>query len=78
MSKPTITTRQADAIAEEAMHAAFSVLAQHLDPGFKHDLGAWFAVNTERQSDAVKESLRQSLLGAAQAMHTHGIDTPNV
>ena len=68
MSKPIITNRQADAIAEEAMHAAFSVLAQHLDPGFNHDLGGWFAVHAERHAAAVKESLRQSLVDAADAI----------
>jgi hypothetical protein len=53
-----MTPEQIHALAEEAMHLAFSHLANRLDPQAKHDLGGFFGYHAETLSDRVTADLR--------------------
>jgi hypothetical protein len=69
-----LTDQEIAEIAEEAMHAAFSLIAERLDPEARHDLGGYYGYHMEPTANHIAAELeRATRWGQA---HVNG-ETPN-
>jgi hypothetical protein len=52
-----ISVEEADSIANEALHAAFSLIAERLDAECRHDLGGFFGLYAEDLAQLIERKL---------------------
>ena len=56
-----LTDQEIAAIAEEAVNAAFSLIAERLDPAARHDLGGYYGYHMETYVDRIQEDLDRAV-----------------